>query len=92
MASQLRNKLADLEHAQWAHWTKYMLDNLTDENIARWRQQIDTPFEDLTAKEQSSDYDWADRVIELLGAEACHFLEWRLLLLPPKPFTHGDMY
>jgi hypothetical protein len=64
--SELRDKLADIEHAQWAHWTKYMLDNLTDENIARWYGQIVTPFDQLSAKEQTSDYVWADRVLAIL--------------------------
>lgn len=62
----LRDWLADLEHKQWAHWTKYMLDNLTEENIARWRRQIDTPFENLSDKEKKSDYEWADKVIGIL--------------------------
>ena len=62
----LRDWLADLEHKQWAHWTKYMLDNLTEENIKRWRRQIDTPFEKLTEKEKQSDYEWADKVVGIL--------------------------
>lgn len=52
-------KLADLEHQQWAHWTKYMLDNLTSENIARWRGQIATPYSALSEKEKDSDREWA---------------------------------
>jgi hypothetical protein len=38
----MRERLAALEHEQWAHWTHYMLDNFTPENLARWRRQIDT--------------------------------------------------
>jgi hypothetical protein len=59
----LREELAALEHEQWAHWTKYMLDNLTEENIARWRKQIDTPYSELSEKEKDSDRVWADKVI-----------------------------
>lgn len=62
----LRELLADLEHRQWAHWTRYMLDNLTDENIARWKRQIATPYDQLTEKEKDSDREWADKVITLL--------------------------
>lgn len=29
--AEQREQLADLEHQQWAHWTKYMLDTLTIE-------------------------------------------------------------
>jgi len=37
-AIALREALASLEHEQWTHWTAYMLDNLTSENIVRWRR------------------------------------------------------
>lgn len=57
--------LASLEHEQWAHWTKYMLDNLTDENISRWRLQIKTPYEQLTENEKESDRVWARKVSEI---------------------------
>lgn len=62
----LREWLADLEHKQWAHWTRYMLDHLTEENIMRWKAQIDTPFEKLSEKEKVSDFEWAEKVIEIL--------------------------
>lgn len=61
-----REALAALEHDQWAHWTKYMLDNMTKENIARWKKQIDTSYEKLTEKEKDSDREWADKVWSLL--------------------------
>jgi len=63
----LIEKLAALEHEQWAHWTRYMLDNLTPENIQRWRRQIETPYEDLSEKEKESDRVWARKVMELTG-------------------------
>jgi hypothetical protein len=63
----LIEKLAALEHEQWAHWTRYMLDNLTPENIQRWRRQIETPYEDLSEKEKESDRVWARKVMELMG-------------------------
>lgn len=58
-------ELAELEHEQWAHWTRYMLDNLTDENISRWREQIETPYSQLTDKEKDSDRDWARRAAKI---------------------------
>lgn len=67
--SRLREILADLEHQQWAHWTKYMLDNLTPENIARWELQIITQYECLSEKEKESDREWAHKVIVLLEEE-----------------------
>ncbi|MBT9317830.1 hypothetical protein [Leptothoe spongobia] len=62
----LREQLAALEHEQWAHWTRYMLDNLTSENITRWRQQIETPYTELSDEEKESDLHWADKVLNLL--------------------------
>ncbi|MEL6222923.1 MAG: hypothetical protein AAFR31_09815 [Cyanobacteria bacterium J06627_8] len=65
----LREKLAELEHQQWAHWTRYMLDNLTPENVERWRQQIDIPYANLSDTEKESDRQWADKVLALLEDE-----------------------
>ena len=50
--SELIERLAAHEHEQWAHWTRYMLDNLTEENIARWRQQIDMDYHELSEHEK----------------------------------------
>jgi hypothetical protein len=63
----IREELANLEHQQWAHWTQYMLDNLTPENIERWRRQIDTPYSELSEKEKASDRNWADKVLALVN-------------------------
>ena len=60
----LREDLAALEHEQWAHWTRYLLDNLTPENIERWRRQIDIPYAELSEVEKDVDREWADRVLE----------------------------
>ena len=62
----LVEKLAALEQDQWAHWTKYMLSNLTDENIERWKKQIDTPYSELSEKEKDSDREWAQKVLDII--------------------------
>ena len=67
--SDLIERLAALEHEQWAHWTRYMLDNLTLENIERWEKQIATPYSELGEKEKSSDREWAQKVMDLLAQE-----------------------
>lgn len=59
----LLEKLADLEHRQWAHWTRYMLDNYTEENVERWRRQILTSYCDLSDSEKDSDRTWAAHAI-----------------------------
>lgn len=64
----LRESLAALEHEQWSHWTRHLLDHLTPENIARWRRQCDTPYQGLTETEKESDRAWADRVLKLLAS------------------------
>lgn len=61
MIHDILEKLAELEHQQWAHWTRYMLDNLTEENIARWRKQIEVPYSMLSEKEKESDRKWAKK-------------------------------
>ena len=55
--------LADLEQRQWAHWTRYMLDNYTPENVERWRKQVLTEYEDLSEREKDSDRTWASTVL-----------------------------
>ncbi len=62
----LIEKLANLEHKQWAHWTNYMLKNLTKENIERWKKQIKQPYSKLSEKEKESDRKWARRVLQTL--------------------------
>ena len=59
-------ELAELEHIQWAHWTRYMLNNLTPENIERWKRQIDTPYEELSEEEKNSDRKWARKVLDIV--------------------------
>ncbi len=63
---ELIERLAELEHEQWAHWTRHLLDNLTPENVARWRQQIATPYHKLSETEKDKDREWAYKVLALL--------------------------
>ena len=67
VTSDIIERLAAHEHEQWAHWTRYMLDNLTEENIARWRQQIETDYQDLSESEKESDRQWARKAIAVTG-------------------------
>lgn len=63
---QVWEELADLEHRQWAHWTKHMLEHLTPENIEKWKKQIETPYFELSEQEKLSDRSWAKQVINIL--------------------------
>lgn len=64
---ELREKLSELEHEQWSHWTKYFLENLTPENISRWSKQIETLYKDLSESEKDSDREWADKVLSIVS-------------------------
>ena len=55
--------VAAIEHDQWAHWTRYMLDNLTPENARRWDWQCVTPYNELSETEKDSDRKWAVKSI-----------------------------
>ncbi len=61
----LYEELAELEHEQWAHWTKYMIDNLTMENIEKWKRQIKMTYNELSEKEKESDRRWAEKSLEI---------------------------
>ncbi len=63
----LLEKLAKLEHLQWVEWTKYMLNNLTDDNITRWKKQLETNYDNLPDDEKWSDRRWAKKVVELIS-------------------------
>ncbi len=62
---KLYEELAELEHEQWTHWTRYMLDNLTIENIERWKRQIKTPYSELSEKEKESDRKCAEKSLKI---------------------------
>lgn len=62
---KLREELADHEHRQWQTWANYQLDNMTDENIQKWKRQCKTKYEDLSEKEKNSDREWADKVLKI---------------------------
>lgn len=69
---ELLEKLAALEHEQWAHWTKYMLaqllyhENSANPIVRRWYLQIDTPYHRLSKFEKESDRVWAKKVLEIM--------------------------
>lgn len=69
MKEALFEQLAKLEHEQWSHWAEHMLDNMTPENIEKWKRQIATPYADLTEEEKEKDREWADKIVALLGLD-----------------------
>ena len=59
--------VAALVHRQWSNWARYMLDNLTEGNIARWQKQINTSYMDLPETQKDSDRAWAALYLFLLN-------------------------
>lgn len=76
MSNELREQLADVQHAIWAHWMRYMFTQGTvnpdgtwtmpAEKVQRWGGQLRTPYSALTEKERESDREQADKVLEVL--------------------------
>ena len=64
--NQLLELLATIEHDQWAHWTRYMLDNMTPENEEKWRRQTEISYSSLSDVEKESDRRWARKVLDTL--------------------------
>jgi len=59
-------ELAELEHEQWQHWMKYMIDNIQySESVERWGRQMKTPYKNLSEQEKKSDRKCADKVMAL---------------------------
>ena len=87
MTPSVPETLAALEHEQWAHWTKHLLDTLCDRyalpaddpEIRRWRQQIQTPYADLSEHSNASDRVWAQKALAAVAEplEAALVLEYR---------------
>ena len=85
----LLENLAELEHKQWAHWTKYMLERLEQLEAEQdahdpykvmhqkenWRRQIATPYSELTEKEKDSDRSWASKSLEITAKQLDAILE-----------------
>jgi len=58
--------LADLEHERWSGWEKYRHLHQSVANEARWKQQRETGYADLSEQEKASDRVEAHRTLALL--------------------------
>jgi len=68
--------LASNEHERWAHWQQYMHDQCTPnedgsliipaELVARWTEQIRTPYAELSETERESDREQVRRYLPLI--------------------------
>lgn len=64
--NSLIEKLAHIEHERWSHWMRWMLDNFTPENLARWKQQMVTPYSELPEHSKESDRKEVRKTIEAI--------------------------
>lgn len=72
--------LAAIQHAIWSHWMRYMFTcgtfnvdgswTMPAAKVERWKRQMETDFEALTEKEQISDFEQADKVLEVVWEHA----------------------
>ncbi len=68
--TNLREKLSELEHQQWANWTFYFFTHILDEGQPeKWKKQVVTLYKDLSEKEKDSDRFYADKVLELFNSQ-----------------------
>ena len=67
-------RLANLEHQQWAHWEIYRekaentLNDYGYPNRENWRRLRATEYDELTEKEKDSDRNWARKAMEIIKA------------------------
>ena len=76
MSDELREQLADEQHAIWSHWMGYMFacgTHMPDgtwvmpaDKARRWQRQMETPYTALTDKERESDRHQADKILAVV--------------------------
>lgn len=81
MSNDVRERLADVQHAIWAHWMRYQFSvcqpngdgsvTIPADKVERWSRQMATNYVDLTEKERESDREQADKIISSIR----HLLE-----------------
>lgn len=64
---ELLERLAELEHEQWVHWSKAlaMQENISEERRKRWEQYW-VPYSDLPEDVKESDRRWARKVLDIV--------------------------
>ena len=60
--------LAEIAHASWAGWARWMIDQWSPDSVARWERQIATPYANLTEQEKESDRVEARRYVDAYAA------------------------
>jgi hypothetical protein len=67
--NDLLERLAALEHEQWVHWARDILETepqLSETRRRRWRSLL-CPFEELSEEAKELDRKWARQVLEIVS-------------------------
>ncbi len=69
----LRDKLAEVQHAIWAHWMNHLFGvstrnddgsyTISAEKAEQWIRQMNTPYTELPDNQKESDREQADKVL-----------------------------
>ena len=82
LLGRLTEQLAAIEHERWSHWQRYLhnkgvhqLDGsllLPADLVARWEQQIETKYVDLSEVEKESDREQVRKYLPLIVSALNH--------------------
>lgn len=71
----LRKELAAEIHEIWGHRMRHMLSGgkemvggvlLLEQDVSRWRRQMETEYANLADEEKASDLEQADKIVEVI--------------------------
>lgn len=67
MNEEVLEELADLEHRQWIHWSKYVAENhdIPDELREKWEKSW-KPYSELSEEMKDKDRKWARKALEII--------------------------
>lgn len=65
---ELIEKLAELEHGQWVHWSKAVAKHVPDWVSSKW-EELWVPYSELSEAVKEHDRIWARKVLAVLTEE-----------------------
>lgn len=81
----LRERLADLEHQQWVHLTKFFMNLKREASVRdRYGKLCRTPYSELPEDIKDKDRIWADKVLKIIREEFAKNISWMLKLFQQK--------
>lgn len=77
MAEKLRERLAELEHIQWATWAREIMksEKISPERAERWKRLANARYKDLTETYKDHDRIWANKVLKAVEKELNRILD-----------------